>query len=98
MELPRLKIGLSNGLPVYIKDKERYTGIVVVGKSGTGKSSLLSNWWESDCYFKKAKILIEPSGFLSRECYSISKKKHSICHSKTQYRLTLCKHHMNQIR
>src|SRR5512135_3534818 len=79
MELPRLKIGTAEWAPVYIKDKERYTSVIVLGKSGMGKSSLLSNWWQQDCYFKNAKVLIEPSGFLAKDCYSISRGRVLYC-------------------
>lgn len=84
MDLPRLKIGLSTDLlPVYIKDKDRYTNILLLGKSGTGKSSLMASWWEQDCFFKSAKVLIEPSGFLARDCYSIAKGRGHYCSLST---------------
>lgn len=67
MDLPRLKISSGE----YIKS--RYTHILLIGKSGTGKSSLMANWWMSDKFYHPAMILIEPSGFLSKECYSISR-------------------------
>lgn len=72
MELPRLKIGIDweNKMPVYITD--RYTHILLMGKSGTGKSTSISNWWEQDHYYKSAKVLVDPSSFLARDCYSIS--------------------------
>lgn len=72
MELPRLKIGLDceSKMPVYIKD--RHTNGLVMGKSGEGKSVLISNFWQEDHYFGNAKILVDPSGFLARDCYSIS--------------------------
>ncbi len=79
MELPRLKIGLDNYLPVYVKDKDRYNSILVIGKSGTGKSSLLSGFWEQDSFYNNARIMIEPSGFLARECWSIGKGRGRYC-------------------
>jgi hypothetical protein len=79
MELPRLKIGTQDYIPVYVDGKHRYLSALLMGKSGGGKSSLISNWWEQDCYFKNSKILLEPAGFLSRECYSISKGKGDYC-------------------
>jgi hypothetical protein len=73
MDLPRLKITSSD----YIK--ERYTHILLLGKSGTGKSSMIANWWRQDCFWKSSKILIEPSGFLARDCYSLSKGQSLYC-------------------
>lgn len=80
MELQRLKVGSVHFTPVYMT--ERYTHTLVLGKSGTGKSSLLSNWWREDCFFPVAKILIEPHGFLAKDCYSISKGKAKYCSLK----------------
>jgi hypothetical protein len=72
MDLPRLKIGndVEIKMPVYVDD--RYIHILLMGKSGTGKSTSISNWWEQDHYYGNAKVLVDPSGFLSRDCYSIS--------------------------
>ena len=72
MDLPRLKIGIDQEtkIPVYVKD--RHTNTLLMGKSGEGKSVLISNWWQQDQYFGNAKILVDPSGFLARDCYSIS--------------------------
>lgn len=78
MDLPRLKIGTSpEYFPAYCRD--RYTHILLLGKSGTGKSSLLSHWWDQDDMYGNAKILVEPSGFLARDCYSISRGKALYC-------------------
>ena len=72
MDLPRLKIGnnIEIKMPVYIQD--RYIHALLMGKSGTGKSTSISNWWEQDHYYGNSKVLIDPSGFLARDCYSIS--------------------------
>ena len=76
MDLPRLKIGfdVENKIPVYIND--RYVHILLMEKSSTGKSTSISNWWEQDSYYKNAKVLVDPSGFLARDCYSISGGKY----------------------
>jgi len=73
MDLPRLKIGkdVKTGMPVYITD--RYTHILLMGKSGTGKSTSISNWWEQDAIYGNSQVLIDPSGFLAKDCYSISR-------------------------
>lgn len=72
IDLPRLKIGtdMETKIPVYIND--RYLHILLMGKSGAGKSTHIANWWETDHYYGNAKVLIDPSGFLARDCYSIS--------------------------
>jgi len=72
-ELPRLKIGTDweIKMPIYIDD--RYTHILLLGKSGTGKSTSIANWWEQDAIYGNAQVLIDPSGFLARDCYSISR-------------------------
>lgn len=71
-DLQRLKIGydVDTKMGAYIPD--RYTHILLVGKSGTGKSTSILNWWDIDELYSYSKILIEPSGFLARDCYSIS--------------------------
>ncbi|MFZ0931697.1 MAG: hypothetical protein WAN11_24070 [Syntrophobacteraceae bacterium] len=82
MELPRIKIGLNNNyFPVHCAD--RYTHVLLTGKSGTGKSSLLASWWQQDEFYRNAKVLVEPSGFLSRDCLSISKGKALYCSIET---------------
>lgn len=73
MDLSRLKIARGN----YIKD--RYIHALLLGKSGTGKSSMIANWWSQDRFYHNAMVLIEPSGFLARDCYSISKGKPLYC-------------------
>lgn len=89
MELPRLKVGtdIEVKMPVYIKD--RYIHILLLGKSGTGKSTSISNWWEQDHYYGNAKVLVDPSGFLARDCYSISGGKY--CSLKTPISINLMK-------
>jgi hypothetical protein len=79
MSLPRLKIGFdtANKMPVYITD--RYIHILLMGKSGTGKSTAISNFWEVDDYYGNAKVLVDPSGFLSQDCFSIAKGKALYC-------------------
>ena len=58
--IPRLKIGTVDYVPTYIKSDERFTHILLLGKSGTGKSTFIENCWQQDSYFKNAMILIEP--------------------------------------
>lgn len=80
MELPRIRIGTNEEmLPVYLQGKDRYRHVLLTGKSGTGKSSLLSNWWKEDELWKVSRVLVEPTGFLSKDNYSISKGKALYC-------------------
>lgn len=71
MELTRLRLGTVNYLPVYLKN--RYVHVICLGKSGTGKSTTLLNWWQQDSLYPVAKVMIEPAGFLARDAYSVSK-------------------------
>lgn len=75
MMLPRLKIGrrTDNLQGACIRESDRYTGLLLVGKPGTGKSTFLASSFEQDCLIKNSKIVIEPSGFLSRDCLSIAR-------------------------
>jgi type IV secretory pathway VirB4 component len=68
----RLKIGLSNFKPVYLKESDRYLHGLVLGSTGAGKSSLFLNFWDWDRYNRTAKVLIESSGFLAREAYNLT--------------------------
>jgi type IV secretory pathway VirB4 component len=77
MELQPLKVGTSEHLPVRVEDP--HTHILLVGKSGTGKSTSLANWWEECCFPNVCKMLIDPSGTLSKVCYSISKGRVHYC-------------------
>lgn len=76
----RLKIGLKpNFMPAYIKDKERFLHCLLTGGTGAGKSSLLTNFWKQDSFTPVSKILTDPSGFLSRDCFSLVKGKVHYC-------------------
>lgn len=77
--IPRLKIGLSDFMPVYIKDKDRYLGAFIIGKPGSGKSNLLENFWWQDCLYKTAKICIDPSGFLAPKLHAIARGRAQYC-------------------
>ncbi len=80
MDLNRLKIGLSTDyVPIYIDGKDRYKAITAVGKTGGGKSALITNCVQQDGYYNHSKIIIEPSGFLAQDCYSILKGKALYC-------------------
>lgn len=89
MFLPRLKLGravsedpVEDAISVFIQVKELFQHLLVIGKSGTGKSVFLLNWFLALCWFKAAKILIEPSGFLARDAYSACKGKAIYCSLK----------------
>lgn len=72
MDLPRLVIGrdVKTKMRVYIES--RNLNSLVIGKMGGGKSVTIANWWQTDHLYGFAKTLIDPSGFLSKDAYSIS--------------------------
>jgi hypothetical protein len=74
MDLPKIRITYDGFVPVYWKD--RHTHLTLLGKSGQGKSSFVKHCWNQDHLYRNAKVLIEPSGFLAKECYSISRGKY----------------------
>lgn len=78
-DLPRLKIGfdIENKMAAFIT--ERYTGTVVMGKSGTGKSITMENWIEQDGYYGNAMAVVDASGFLARDVYGILRGKAIYC-------------------
>jgi len=79
--ITRMKIGndSSTYMPVFVKDKDRFKHVFQCGKTGTGKSQFLLNAWQNDSYMKVAKILIDPSGFLAKDAYSVMKGKVHYC-------------------
>lgn len=80
MDLQRLKIGRTGDFqPVYIKGKDRYLGTLLIGKSGTGKSTEILNWVRDDSFWPYSKVVIEPSGFLAQDCRAIIKGKVHYC-------------------
>jgi hypothetical protein len=75
MMIGRMKIGNDpeTYLPLAVKAEDRFKHCLLIGKTGTGKSQLILNLWRDDTFLKPAKILIDPSGFLARDAYSISR-------------------------
>ena len=48
--IPRIRIGLTElFLPVYILARELYQHVLLLGKSGTGKSTTLARIWNQAC-------------------------------------------------
>ena len=79
-QLQRLRLGLDpDYMPVYIKGNDRYTHLLLIGKSGSGKSTSILNWWHDDAVWPYSKILIDPSGTLAKDAYSILKGKCHYC-------------------
>lgn len=78
--LPDLCLGIDRLFAqADIQGMDLFEHCLILGKSGTGKSTLLLNWWRTLCYFPIAKIMIEPSGFLTRDAYSVAKGKAIYC-------------------
>lgn len=75
----RMKIGMDNGMPVYVKETDRYKGCLVIGATGQGKTELLANIIQGDSYSPVAKIIVDPSGFFARQVYSIMDGKAHYC-------------------
>ena len=81
MEIPSKKIGTINYLP--LRWKTPHTHMLVTGGSGTGKTELLKGLIEQDYLNRHSVIVVEPSGFLARDCYSLSRGKALYCSLKT---------------
>ncbi len=71
--IQRMRIGNDSEtyMPVYVKAEDRYKIVLIVGKTGGGKSQELLNVSKGDSSSKVARILIDPSGFLARDAYSV---------------------------
>lgn len=86
----RLRIGtkidpdnpMEDGMPVFIDGKEMFQHVFQLGKTGAGKSVQLLNWIISFLISRIAVILVEPSGFLTRDVYSASRGKAIYCSLK----------------
>ena len=61
-----LYIGKSGGKDVFINDKDRETHSYVIGKSGTGKSTFLSNLIAKDIKNGKSVIVLDPHDLTQR--------------------------------
>jgi hypothetical protein len=81
MEIPSKKIGSMNYFP--IRWKTPYTNMLVTGGIGTGKTEFLKGLIDQDYLNRHSVIVVEPSGFLARDCYSLSKGKALYCSLKT---------------
>jgi hypothetical protein len=81
MMINRMKIGNEKDtyMPVFVRDNDRFKPTLCLGSTGGGKSQwLLSNWY-NDSFMRVAKILIDPSGSLSKQAYSVMKGKVHYC-------------------
>jgi len=83
--IQRMKLGsdAETYMPIFVKDNDRFKHVFQCGKTGTGKSQFLLNAWQNDSYTKVAKILIDPSGFLANDAYSVMKGKAHYCSLNT---------------
>ncbi len=77
--IARVKIGYlkENHLPIYLKD--RFLPTVLIGSTGTGKSCLIENIFWQDFLFRVLSIVVDPSGFLARNCYALAKGRADYC-------------------
>jgi hypothetical protein len=84
-------------MPVYVKDTDRFKPTFIGGATGTGKSQWLLGRFQDDSSIRVAKILIDPSGFLAKDCYSVVKGDAHYCSLQTPIALNLMlspyKHH-----
>lgn len=68
-----LKIGRKDDyMPAKISYKDLNRHVFVAGTTGAGKTALILNWYKQQSLFKTSKILIDPSGSLSKDAFSIS--------------------------
>jgi hypothetical protein len=77
----RMRIGtdIDTGLPVYVKEVDRYKGCLFLGSTGGGKTEALLNIIQGDSYIPCAKIIVDPSGFFSKQVYSVMNGKAHYC-------------------
>ncbi len=75
----RIKIGYlkKNHFPVCVKD--RFLPTILIGSTGTGKSCLIENIFWQDFLFSVLSIVVDPSGFLARNCYALAKRRVDYC-------------------
>ncbi len=82
--ISRMRIGNDmNYTPVYVRPDDRFKHVMLIGRTGTGKSQFLLNTWYADSFSPVAKILIDPSGFLAKDAYSLSQGKAHYCSLET---------------
>ena len=75
--LPRLRLGITSDYEVkYIKPEDLFTHIFLAGSTGTGKTNLLAQWFQTAARYRVAKILIDPGG-LAEIAYACCQGK---CH------------------
>jgi hypothetical protein len=87
MDIARVRIGKTEEKIVYLEDRCLQT--VNFGKSGRGKSSLITNMFFQDSFYPYSKILVDPSGELARACMSLARGKTHYCSLLTPVPLNL---------
>lgn len=75
-------LDLDDGMPVYIEEKELHQHGFVMGKTGTGKTIFGLNIFKMFVWMRWAIILMEPSGYMSRDAWSICGGKATYCSLK----------------
>jgi hypothetical protein len=73
--IARLGLGRKEDYtPAVVRADHRFRHMFLAGSTGSGKSNLLKRFWWMDSLIPVAKVLIDPSGALAGEAYSMSRK------------------------
>jgi type IV secretory pathway TraG/TraD family ATPase VirD4 len=71
--IPRVRMGMIHDFSGFIYWKELFTHLLILAKSGGGKSTLIANIIQQISLYFFGLIFVDPSGFTAKDVYSILK-------------------------